>query len=146
MRLQWDVVLISSNEGDGLFNYKWSSVNIVLSSTPETALMGNDDRARDRGANGLITPAQHILILFVLFHIYLYNHSVRMFFNVIPSSYFYMINNLEESKYDLGLEVRAPGHRKSNGALVKFCLRAQWTSQNWRIGHVFQWRDPSNFA
>ena len=42
--------------------------------------------------------------------------------------------------------VRAPGPWKSNGALVKFCLRAQWTPQNWRIGNVFEWRDPSNFA
>ena len=45
-----------------------------------------------------------------------------------------------------GPEVRALGPWKSNGALVKFCLRAQWTPQNWRIGNVFQWRDPSNFA
>ena len=45
-----------------------------------------------------------------------------------------------------GLEARALSPWKSNGALVKFCLRAQWTPQNWRIGDVFQWRDPSNFA
>ena len=38
-----------------------------------------------------------------------------------------------------GPEVRAPGPWKSNGVLVKFCLRAQWTPQNWRIGNVFQW-------
>ena len=45
-----------------------------------------------------------------------------------------------------GLEVRALGPWKANGALVKFCLRFQWNSQNWRIGNVFQWRDPSKFA
>ena len=45
-----------------------------------------------------------------------------------------------------GLEVRALGPWKSNGALVKYFLRAQWTPQNWRISNVFQWRDPSNFA
>ena len=45
-----------------------------------------------------------------------------------------------------GLEVRALGPWKSNATLLKFCLRAQWTLQNWRIGNVFQWRDPSNFA
>ena len=44
----------------------------------------------------------------------------------------------------VGSEVRAPGPWKSNGALVKFCLRAQWIPKNWRIGNV--WRDPSNFA
>ena len=38
------------------------------------------------------------------------------------------------------------GGLKSNGVLMKFCLRAQWTPQNWRIGNVFQWRYPSNFA
>ena len=30
-----------------------------------------------------------------------------------------------------GLDVRAQGPWNSNGALVKFCLRAQWTPQNW---------------
>ena len=45
-----------------------------------------------------------------------------------------------------GMGVRDLGPWKSNGALVKFCLRAQWTLQNWRIGNVFQLRDPSNFA
>ena len=45
-----------------------------------------------------------------------------------------------------GQEVRPLGPWKSNGALVKSCLRAQWTPQNWRIGNVFQWRDPTKFA
>ena len=30
--------------------------------------------------------------------------------------------------------------------IYKFCLRIQWNPKNWRIGNVFQWRDPSNFA
>ena len=70
----------------------------------------------------------------------------------------------------VGPEVKAPGLWKSNGALVKFCMRGQWTPppppphhtphphppptppspppplKKWRIGNVFQCRDPSNFA
>ena len=45
-----------------------------------------------------------------------------------------------------GPRSKGPAPWKSNGAFVKFCLRAQRTPQNWRIGNVFQWRHPSNFA
>ena len=35
---------------------------------------------------------------------------------------------------------------KSSGTLVKFYLRAECTSQNWRICNVFLWWDPLRFA
>ena len=38
------------------------------------------------------------------------------------------------------------GPWKSNGAFVKFYLRAQWTPENRRICNVFLWRDPPKFA